>query len=142
MVIAIKPHIIPSHCPRCSAQVPGMVFSDEEGYFVHCLSCGFVLIDKGRRPSPFKNLFLEFAKVSPETKHETTPKIKPVDNPQPSPGANIKPIVNHLLMLRRRCCSKHTGRPIPKCVDCEKTLASIADFETAMDEGIRRLRKK
>lgn len=72
MVTSVK---ISRYCPRCSREVKGIVIVEDDCYFVSCLSCGFILLDRGRRPSPFGNLFMQFAKMTPEPKKETKPVI-------------------------------------------------------------------
>jgi Zn ribbon nucleic-acid-binding protein len=55
MVIAISRSV--SICPRCSLQVPGVLTPDDDGYFVHCVSCGYVIRDWGYRRPSYRALF-------------------------------------------------------------------------------------
>jgi Zn ribbon nucleic-acid-binding protein len=137
MTTTAKRQAIPSVCPRCSNQVPGIVISEDDNYFVSCLSCGYILIDRGRRPSPFGDLFMQFAKMTPEPKQEPKPFVQVVKD------TDSKPLpIDYIARLRRRCCTLHQDKSISECRDCEKTIGNITDIEAAVNEIFKRLRKR
>ena len=122
-----------SVCPRCSNQVPGILVSEDSGYFVSCLLCGYVVRDEGFHRPSYKGLFARMPDYSEEIHH--TERCQPTEN---DVG------LSRISFALEKCCSRHPGG-IPACSSCQHRYDRLAtksvvdgridkhDIETAFD---------
>ena len=47
-------------CPRCSCQVPGILIFENDGGFISCLCCGYIVKDSGYHSVSYKELFAKY----------------------------------------------------------------------------------
>jgi hypothetical protein len=126
-------------CPRCSREIKGYLVHEDSDYFISCLHCGFVLVDRGYYRPSFHTLFAKFEKADPEPTPPPAPPPapKPIVVPDKPPAPNLRP---HIEMLLSKCCERHRTRRLSECDNCVKLFKKLED-EEAINEILRRLRK-
>jgi Zn ribbon nucleic-acid-binding protein len=110
-----------SQCPRCSLQISGILCSDDSGYFIHCISCGYIVRDWGYRRSSFKALFAKYNQARQE-RHEEI-------NYQAVRVYEDNPALRQIQHFLETCCKKNPeGTPI--CKECRSHYDALAKKST------------
>ena len=117
-------------CPRCSHQIPGILCEEDEGYFISCLCCGFVVRDWGYHQTSFKETFAQFAyarRQPGEDLHHTSRRKE--DYPSPA--------LERISYTLESCCRKHGGEggTLPICEQCKQRYDALA--EKSVDDRIK-----
>jgi hypothetical protein len=111
--------------------VPGILCEEDDGYFISCLLCGYIVRDWGYHQTSFKETFAQFAyakKQPDEDLHlHRTPRRK-----ESYPHGGLERISQTL----DSCCRAHNGLAgrLPVCKECEQRYDGLA--EKSVDDRI------